>query len=433
MKDIQSKDSSSNNSNNNSNNDNKDSSHASDLDAAVCSLADCRRLATFRFSISAVSPFLALRLDQRLVLNDWTYEELIGGHVLTAALVIAVAALCVIWKRQPISALRACFILLVLGRISWKLFQYKNAYQLVFDRTDVMSIRFGCSFIAGSPGVTAVLNCIYSALSLATDRRLVSEASSTMQVKASHAEHQSLSMLLNTMHDVVVELDSLFGLVDKGERLSAFLLQGGRSLRNTCILDLMYQEADRESFSQHLTQPRHGPLQDMAIPIHARLRDSSGLALHVELIHAQYERLDGSVHYIVGIRELEREEPEILETGLRPAPRVIGALESRDLKGGTPGLHDRNDIPRLSRTRRSSETKLLLPNFSETPVQTRLVSILSLMSRWNVQVSSKTCRCCTFHAVAKEVVFATNLLKNKKCLNMADSLLATIGSAHVVG
>ncbi|CAE8622268.1 unnamed protein product [Polarella glacialis] len=430
MKDIQSKDSSSNNnSNNNSNNDNKDSSHASDLDAAVCSLADCRRLATFRFSISAVSPFLALRLDQRLVLNDWTYEELIGGHVLTAALVIAVAALCVIWKRQPISALRACFIFLVLGRISWKLFQYKNAYQLVFDRTDVMSIRFGCSFIAGSPGVTAVLNCIYSALScyvfaelqqttpdlsehfglscvrdfaiqecffcivvsiigLATDRRLVSEASSTMQVKASHAEHQSLSMLLNTMYDVVVELDSLFGLVDKGERLSAFLLQGGRSLRNTCILDLMYQEADRESFSQHLTQPRHGPLQDMAIPIHARLRDSSGLALHVELIHAQYERLDGSVHYIVGIRELEREEPEILETGLRPAPRVIGALESRDLKGGTPGLHERNDIPRLSRTRRSSETKLLLPNFSETPVQTRLVSILSLMSRWNVQVSS---------------------------------------------
>ncbi|CAE8623612.1 unnamed protein product, partial [Polarella glacialis] len=115
-------------------------------------------------------------------------------------------------------------------------------------------------------------------------------------------------------------------------------------------------------------------------------------------------------------------EPEILETGLRPAPRVIGALEPRDLKRGTPGLHERNDILRRSRTRRSSETKLLLPNFSETPVQTRLVSILSLMSRWNFQVSGKTCGCCAFHAVAKEVVFATNLLKHKKCLDLADSL-----------
>ncbi|CAE8648270.1 unnamed protein product [Polarella glacialis] len=471
---------------NNNNIQSKESSPASDLNSAVCKLAEVRRLATFRFSISAVSPFLALTVAHRLVLNDWTYDPKLGetsmldGHTMTAALVVGVAALCMIWKRQPISALRTCFNIGVSARMVWKLFHYTNAYQLVFDRTDVMSIRFGLSFVAGSPGVSAVLNCIYSALScyvfaelrqttpdlsehfgqdclrdfaiqeaifcvvvsilgLATDMRLVSEASSTIQVKASHAEHQSLSMLLNTMCDVVVELDSLFGLVDKGERLSAFLLQGpGRSLRKTCFLDFMYQAADRESFSQHLQQPRHGLLRDMAIPIHARMRDSSGFALHVELIHAQYERLDGSVHYIVGIRELaegsqgcpavsEGPEPEMLGSGLRrPAPRVIGALESRDLQRGTPGLQEKNDFSpvalpgRLPRAPCSSETKLLLPNFRETPVQTRLMSILSLMSSWNVQVSAKTCRCCTFHAVAKEVVFATNLLKHKACLNMAE-------------
>ncbi|CAE8610772.1 unnamed protein product [Polarella glacialis] len=463
----------------------KTSSHASDLDEAVCTLAECRRLRTFRFSISAVSPFLALSISYRLVLNDWTYDELIGGHTMTATGVIAVAAFCMICKRPPISALRICFSIGISVRLVWKLFQYTDPYHLVFDRTDVMSIRFGLNFIAGCPGVTAVLNCIYSAVScyvfaelqqttpdlsehfglscsrdfaiqeaifcivvsiigLATDMRIVSEASSTIQVKASHAEHQSLSMLLNTMCDVVVELDSFFGLVDKGERLSAFLLQGpGRSLRKTCFLDLMYQAADRESFSQHLMQPRHG-LRDMAIPIHARLRDSSGFALHVELVHAQYERLDVSVHYIVGIRDLaevshffpavsEVPEPEMLETELRPAPRVIGALASnnnnsnnnRDLKRGTPGSHVRNDIypvalPGHSRTPSSCETKLVLPNFQETPVTTRLMSILRLMSTWNVQVSG--CRCCTFHAVAKEVVLATNLLKRQACVNMAESL-----------
>ncbi|CAE8692916.1 unnamed protein product [Polarella glacialis] len=473
----------------NKNNDiqSQESGPASDLNSAVCKLAEVRRLATFRFSMSAVSPFLALSVAHRLVLNDWTYDPQLGetsivdGHTMTAALVMGVAAVCMIWKKQPISALRACFTIGVTARMVWKLFHYTDAYQLVFDRTDVMSIRFGLSFVAGSPGVSAVLNCIYSALScyvfaglqqtspdlsehfgqdcsrdfaiqeailcvvvsiigLATDMRLVSEASSTIKVKASHAEHQSLSMLLNTICDVVVELDSFFGLVDKGERLSAFLLQGpGRSLRKTCFLDFMYQAADRESFSQHLQQPRHGLLRDMAIPIHARMRDSSGFALHVELIHAQYERLDGSVRYIVGIRELaegsqgcpavsEGPEPEMLGSGLRrPAPSVIGALESRDVERGTPGLQEKNDFSpvalpgRPSRTpSAASKTKLLLPNFRETPVQTRLMSILSLMSRWNVQVSAKTCRCCTFHAVAKEVVFATNLLKHKACLNMAD-------------
>ncbi|CAE8645799.1 unnamed protein product [Polarella glacialis] len=274
-------------------------------------------------------------------------------------------------------------------------------------------------------------------MGLATDMRLVSEASSTIQVKASHAERQSLSMLLNTMCDVVVELDSFFGLVDKGERLSAFLCQGpGRSLRKTCFLDLMYQAADRQSFRQHLMQPRHGLLQDMAIPIHSRLRDSGGFALHVELIHAQYERLDGSVRYIVGIKELaegstvfpavpEVQESEILETSHWCAgAQRLGKRHSRVscvrrlfFVGDAPRA-----APRAITDPSSSETKLLLPNLRETPVQTRLMSILSLMSRWNVQVSGKTCRCCTFHAVAKEVMFAANLLKHKACLNMAESL-----------
>ncbi|CAE8652977.1 unnamed protein product, partial [Polarella glacialis] len=260
-----------------------------------------------------------------------------------------------------------------------------------------------------------------------------------------------------------------------------------RSLQNMSFQDFLYEEADRDRVAQHLSQPlitnssinnnnsnsnidNHNNdsknkenkdlLKDMAIPIRVRMRDSAGSALEVELLHSQYESLDGRVHHIVGLRE-------VIDT-LGEVPELLGrspvSLERERLSGGssrgTPGSHDRQELSELQQqpvsvsssssapsnsinnhdnnsndnnnNKQGSDTgssqqqqqptvvKLLHPDLKETLIEARLLSLMALLTSWNVQLTKRARNCCTFHSCAHEALNAVHLVRKRPCFDIRE-------------
>ncbi|CAE8645428.1 unnamed protein product [Polarella glacialis] len=334
----------------------KVNSNDCNAEAAVEEIVDWMNLETVRYALFGVSPFAAVNLMAEVILThgDWNNYSKTGqfriyhSHILTLLMILICATICLIWRSQPGRVIRSFFNIFVLVRLCMMLFKYKSVYHLLFDRTDVLAFRFAMSFATGQPGLTAVLNLVYTALSChvykgwvantpetstlfgpdsviefvcqefnvcfliilvgwVADMRVFSQARTLIEIKASRATHSSLLMLLSTVCDVVVQLDADFRLVENGERLAAMLLQGAeRSLKGICFEDFLFEAADKERLKKHVGRLRNGILGDlgMAIPIHVRMRDSTGCALEVELVHSTYEHPDGRLHHFLGLREV---------------------------------------------------------------------------------------------------------------------------------
>ncbi|CAE8623973.1 unnamed protein product, partial [Polarella glacialis] len=287
-----------------------ENSNDCNAEAAVEEVVDWMSLETVRYALFGASPFAAFNLmaEAFLTHGDWNNYSKTGqfriyhSHILTLLMIVICATICLIWRSQPGRVIRSFFNIFVL------------------DRTDVLAFRFAMSFATGQPGLTAVLNLVYAALSChvykgwvantpetstlfgpdsviefvcqefnacfiiilvgwVADMRVFSQARTLIEIKASRATHSSLLMLLSTVCDVVVQLNADFRLVENGERLAAMLLQGAeRSLKGICFEDFLFEAADKERLKKHVGRLRHGILGDlgMAIPISVRMRDSNG-------------------------------------------------------------------------------------------------------------------------------------------------------------
>eukprot|EP00429_Kryptoperidinium_foliaceum_P002127 CAMPEP_0176026062 /NCGR_PEP_ID=MMETSP0120_2-20121206/12762_1 /TAXON_ID=160619 /ORGANISM="Kryptoperidinium foliaceum, Strain CCMP 1326" /LENGTH=475 /DNA_ID=CAMNT_0017359257 /DNA_START=335 /DNA_END=1762 /DNA_ORIENTATION=- len=156
-------------------------------------------------------------------------------------------------------------------------------------------------------------------------------------------ERSGLRELMELVCDVVVNLDPQLRLSDAASRLSAMVnFRGEASLLGMRLQDFMPDEADKAGFegcvlaTSGMSDEEAGTKPRM---LHARLRDSLGNLIKVELFCASIQTLLGT-SYVVGIREFgdgiaelaDRTPPLELSGG--PSPEQ-GSRRSRQPKQTT--------------------------------------------------------------------------------------------------
>ncbi|CAE8614933.1 unnamed protein product [Polarella glacialis] len=126
----------------------------------------------------------------------------------------------------------------------------------------------------------------------------------TREVLASTAEHehQAANVILETICDAIVELDSDLMIAEEAPRLGAMLLHGtGHSLKGTELKQLLQSDEDKQQFLSH-TSGLHGSTS-LAKVFHVRMRDGMGTALPVECFHMRFIGSCGKSRHLIGIRE----------------------------------------------------------------------------------------------------------------------------------
>lgn len=127
-------------------------------------------------------------------------------------------------------------------------------------------------------------------------------------LRASRNEISAATSLLNTVCDVVVELDEELKITEHSERMaSIFTLQADRSVQQMRLQDFMVMSEDRASFEGLLLQQVEKEACPMARVMHAKMRDSIGSVFSMEIFSIQFESLEHFPRYLVGVREFTDE------------------------------------------------------------------------------------------------------------------------------
>jgi hypothetical protein len=124
------------------------------------------------------------------------------------------------------------------------------------------------------------------------------------EARALQSEQSAFKGLLKMVCDLVIELDSQLCVVGPTQDLCTFLLRGSsRALEGIPFMDLMQKEEDKTHLCEVCT--RRGD----ANAIHVSMRDGNDTFIEVEIFCSQFEGLDGTTRYLVGLREFTDKSP----------------------------------------------------------------------------------------------------------------------------
>lgn len=123
-----------------------------------------------------------------------------------------------------------------------------------------------------------------------------------IEAKASKSEQYAAVKVLSRMCDAVVQLDDRLRVADKETKMAALLLHGpGRVLTGSDFLQYLQYEHQRQTFREWLKAPRD--TLDENSGFKAKLRDSTGHAITVDMFHVAFEKVPGVLNHFIGIRE----------------------------------------------------------------------------------------------------------------------------------
>jgi len=145
-----------------------------------------------------------------------------------------------------------------------------------------------------------LLLCVFSI------RQLVyRDARSGLDLKTRTIELEAVSSLLRGFCDAVVEVDDNLQLVTGSKQLSTMLLRengnSDTSLAGTAFVDLFCEE-DRERLHEGLLSQNSSA---HTLALNARILDSDGSHVKVELLHVQFCSANNRSHRLVGMREFQ--------------------------------------------------------------------------------------------------------------------------------
>lgn len=191
------------------------------------------------------------------------------------------------------------------------LFTIYNCYQTI----SIVESPTGCS-LATSDGDIIIREVLLFAVMVVylrkLERRAVAESSFLMAIQRSHNERDAKTSLLDAVCDVVVALDTDFRITESSPKLACMLLyhEGTQSLKGDNMLRFLAAQ-DHERFSEFVKRPLNLQADQntrggysIAEIIHARMRDSMGSSIEVEIIHSLFLEPDSRVGHLIGIREV---------------------------------------------------------------------------------------------------------------------------------
>uniref|UniRef100_A0A7S4SRH5 Uncharacterized protein n=1 Tax=Alexandrium monilatum TaxID=311494 RepID=A0A7S4SRH5_9DINO len=211
-------------------------------------------------------------------------------------------------------------------------------------------------------------------------------------------ELAAVKTLLGTICDVVVELDSRRRLMQHCPRLANILLHGtGRSLQGAGIEDFIPLAADREDFARHVGGSHEGSAR--ADVFHARLRDSHGGAIAMELFSVAFEGPDARRRHLLGMREFTDIPPlqPLPEFPPQPSPPPPERTPSH----GTAALADHTG----TLSSRSSTSSSSNPEAGAAPMETehaaKVLTLSSTLMTWSLR--PREGGCCPLHALLADL------------------------------
>eukprot|EP00931_Biecheleriopsis_adriatica_P096381 TRINITY_DN70037_c0_g1_i1.p1 TRINITY_DN70037_c0_g1~~TRINITY_DN70037_c0_g1_i1.p1 ORF type:complete len:545 (+),score=63.46 TRINITY_DN70037_c0_g1_i1:135-1769(+) len=431
-------------------------------------LTEKRHMNAARISIHYGSAVLAAALLFLSVVKclNWSVTKvksatlfLLAGHmpIIILALVSALISHC--FKAQPAKNMRHVLHALLMAIMAWSMANYRSGQAMMFDRPYIFAGRLVGALVFGSFRVTLVLNVLQITVSLfiwselvqgrdmdflcgdwncmqwfliqeivmtslicilgaTAEMRMRAEAAATIDAIFARNLHRCIAGLLQTIYDVVFELDQSLAFVDEATALSSLLLHGpGRSFKGASILDYMYDDAARLELQKYL-DAHEGP--DRAIPIRLQMRDSNGSAIRVELLHSTFNNGD-SVHHLIGAHELENNQLAFDTNTAKPSEQVrqIGRVKRRTIAcRGTPATANAEVLPEISDTlSETSSTNTLggprLQGFKETPIEMRTMSMWKLLHSWNTKASQAFC--CDHHRLVFQARKTLTMLQKSGC------------------
>lgn len=389
----------------------------------------------------------------------------------------------------------------VMARMFWQLMYTPTIYLLLLHRMNLTLQRLVLGWILGSARLTSVLNgafcagnifmlytlatgseearvhfgrdykfwcileelmtfCVISATTFALESRNFSEARASTEEAAVRTERSAVRALLDTLCDVVVELNTDLRIVDRMSTLTTWLLHAtSRSLRGCQLQDFMPMEEDRVAYMSLLHHGRPPDHASAAVSsVRVRMRDSLNNTMHVELFPVKFAGSDGRPRHLVGLREFtdvlpvapprlrpEEDGPtspsrsessmcDLVETGSEDSTQSDFA-DGRNIAvssacppapvchrptAGTPSvswwerLHqDPPEAVRPDRQHTSSSKGLVLPNLRETLPGAMQLSVVQMLMTWNV--CQRRVSCCPLHATLYQLRCTMKVLERCPC------------------
>jgi len=252
---------------------------------------------------------------------------------------------------------------------------------------------------------------------------------------------------------VVVEIDSTLRIANLTSKFAALMMSGpdqpskGRHLRHFMASDedlALVEECLQSSSNVEGGVPLAGV-------VHAKMRDSIGNILDMEIFHASFEGLDGRPCHVAGIREfaeptlapLRSEVDEDLTCNSSPSDdpddfnpsagrvrlRPAAASPPREPANakGTPPQPPRGSLqvapgaaqeapPSLSGTLSDRSSRgLVVPAMRQTSDKAMMIALMDAVQYWNVKMHRRSC--CPLHATIKQCVRTANLMNRRACIS----------------
>lgn len=142
-----------------------------------------------------------------------------------------------------------------------------------------------------------------------------------LDLKGSDSKNEltAIRTLLNSICDVIVQLDASLCLRQHSPKLSDVLLQApGRDLQGKDLREWMPLEADREAFTQRMVLADEEAAH--ADVFHVKMRDGTGSTVDMELFSVAFKAADAQQHHLLGMREYTDIQPMVAQSQRQPPP-----------------------------------------------------------------------------------------------------------------
>ncbi|CAK9042745.1 unnamed protein product [Durusdinium trenchii] len=210
--------------------------------------------------------------------------------------------------------LPARMVLSVIGRTSWSVVILNLLHWLVVLSQLPRPAEVGMDGSRFQP--TAEMMIIIAA-AFAVRHQTYRNVLVSLELRSRSVQRSAVLRLLHGFCDAVVELDAELRIMD-ARQLAAILLHSRTQQEGRDFVSYFVPE-DRKRIRDGLLRPG----EDLpALAVNAKMTDSSGTEVNVELLHVQFQEGEDEQRHYVGMREIQSAEPELVAPLQQDLPRA---------------------------------------------------------------------------------------------------------------
>ena len=228
--------------------------------------------------------------------------------------------------------------------------------------------------------------------------------------KATLAECEAVSGLLDIVCDAVVELDETGTIISPSPNLSnLLLLSGAPSLQGRQLQQLLHGDEDKRIFREFISEERK---TRNAVARHLDMKDSWGSPVRMELFSVTFSGAKSKAKYLVGIKEDRDFARPTGDDGSARGDSKL-PLPSSSGPGQEPWSSEGSDAGSVV----SRPAERFFEGAMPTSSRALDASLIHIMQTWNLGCGSRVAlTCCSYHAAIGTLALRVKQLGKTCCL-----------------